>query len=493
MVSFHCMLLDVVRGLACPVKRVKMQRKAIQFTANLQSSMVSFTTHDEKEYLVAPCVALVPGVLNGDLVTLESVTNTFHAWNGRPVVLNHPYDDNGLSISANDPVVLANAGLGYLWNADVDDNRLRVQVWLDVAKCRKLGGDAQRVIDAVKSGEPIEVSTGYWATMRAKRGVYNEREYDEVTELIIPDHLAMLPNAVGACNWGDGCGIPRTNQRGGDVDERTLRRVITDAIKKLIPNMTVRDKFQALSTLIGEEMTSEGIDSWRWHMVDIEDNYVIIGMDNMFKRRQFSDTDGGNVTLMGEWETVHQQTTFVPVANQGMCSACAAIHAQAEEDDAEPEPEQNPEPEEEPVQDQEQGETPGEGEDDNPEREEEGMPEVTTQQADTLSTFLNENQVTREGLIDAIKMRNNQRQEWLDALKTNAGLSDEDIIGMPDKVLEKLAKTYSTQKLDEKPVITELPATFVGRGLPVSQADATTVEPLRRPQVLVNKRDQKAS
>jgi uncharacterized protein DUF2213 len=190
-----------------------MMRKPIQFTANLQSSMISFATHEDREYIVAPCVALVPHVLNDDLVTLEAVANTYQAWNGRPAVLNHPLDADGLPTSANDPSVLAHSGVGYVWNADINDNRLRVQVWLDVGKCVALGGDARRVLDAVKAGDHIEVSTGYWATMRARRGVHRGRAYNSTTELIIPDHLAMLPNALGACSWGDGCGIPRTNQQ----------------------------------------------------------------------------------------------------------------------------------------------------------------------------------------------------------------------------------------------------------------------------------------
>lgn len=396
-----------------------MQRKAIQFTANLQSSMVSFTTHDDKEYLVAPCIALVPGVLNGDLVTLESIANTFHAWNGRPVVLNHPYDDNGISVSANDPALLANAGLGYVWNADVDDNRLRVQVWLDVAKCRKLGGDAQRVIDAIKSGDPVEVSTGYWAVMKAKRGIHNEREYDEVTELIIPDHLAMLPNAVGACNWGDGCGIPRTNQREKEVDERTLIEAITDSFRKLIPHLAFQD-----------------------------------------------------------------------AANKAMCAACAAVHTQAEED--EPEPDESSKPETESDEDTEEEGSQNDGDGDNPEEEEEVMPEVTTQQ-DTLSIFLNENQITRESLVEAIQLRNNRRKEWSDTVKTHASLSDQDLIGMSDHVLEQLAKTYAVRPIDGEVAVTNNQASFVGRGLPVSIESQATVEPLRRPQVLVNARDQKAS
>jgi Uncharacterized protein conserved in bacteria (DUF2213) len=400
-----------------------MQRKAIQFTTNLQSSMVSFTTHDGKEYLVAPCVALVPGVLNGDLVTLESVTNTFYAWNGRPVVLDHPYDDNGVPVSANDTTILANAGLGAVWNADVDDNRLRLQIWLDTDKCRKLGGDAQRVIDAVKRGDSVEVSTGYWATMRVQRGVYNNREYNAVTDHILPDHLALLPNSIGACNWGDGCGAPRFNQQEVKMDERTLIEAVTDSFRKLIPHLAFKD-----------------------------------------------------------------------VATKSLCQACTSIHAQAEEDDdPKPESEQNPEPEAESSENSEQEESQGNGENDKPEGEEEAMMDVTTQQADTLSMFLNEHRISQGNLIEAIQLRNNRRQEWADVLKTNAGLSDEDIIGMPDKVLEKLANTYSAQEVDEKPLITDNQAAFVGRGLPVSQSTETTVGPLRRPTVLVNKRDREAS
>lgn len=122
------------------------------------------------------------------------------------------------------------------------------------------------------------------------------------------------------------------------------------------------------------------------------------------------------------------------------------------------------------------------------------MTDVTTQQVDTLSIFLNEHQVSREGLIEAIKMRNQRRQEWADTVKTHASLSDKDLIGMNDHVLEQLAKTYAVPSIQGQAVAnTEQPATFVGRGLPVAQQTEAQVEPLRRPQVLVNKRDQKAS
>lgn len=436
-----------------------------QFTANLQSSLVSFTTHDDKEYLSAPCVALVPGVLNGDLVTLDSISDTFRAWNGRPVVLNHPYGAEGQSISANSPDVLATVGLGAIWNTNITDNKLRVDVWLDLSKCQKLGGDAQRVVDMVKHGQPLEVSTGYWGISRPKKGVYNNKEYDSVTELIIPDHLAMLPNAVGACNWGDGCGIPRTNQQGADVDERTIRQMIVDTIKKFMPNMTATDKFQALATLIGQEFDAEGIDQWRWHMVDIEENYVVIGMDNMLKRREFSEETNGNLTLLSEWETVHQQTTFVPVANQGMCDACtAAMNARADLTEVE---------EVEEVEEEQTEET-----------EEIPMPEAVTQQAeDTLTTFLNELGATKEDIKAALDVRVNRRKELGAVLKENAGLTDEDIAGMTDSSLEKLSKGYDKELTTGAEVTDQ---SFVGRGLPANHSNGKQGVPVR-PSVLIKK------
>lgn len=439
------------------------------FTTNLQSSLVSFTVYEEREYMVVPCVALVPGVLNGDLVTLDAVAGTFAAWNGRPLVIDHPHDDGG-AISANDPEVLKTFGIGQIWHTDIDDNKLRVQAWLDTAKATRLGGDARKVVDMIKAGSPVEVSTGYWASMRAQRGVYGNTEYDNVTETIIPDHLALLPNALGACSWADGCGIPRINKATSPMnDETTVITTMLTALKKMItPNMTVKDQFQALATLISQEMEAEGVDSWRWHMVDIEDNYVIIGMDNLYRRRAFTTGADGNPVFSGEWETVHQQTTFVPVANAHQCEACQ-LASQAETESPETEEDDVP-----PESEEEESE-------ETPPTEDNDMSEVTTQQqqADTLKVFLEQVGMNEDDVKLAVKARQDQRKAWTDAIKANSQLTDDDIATMSDAALEHMATAVTPITVEAQPGMS-----YQGRGLP-GQPVQTNEHPLERPKALL--------
>lgn len=416
-----------------------LKNSAKHFASNLQSSLVSFVVHDDREFMVAPCVALVPGVLNGDLVTIESVANTYQAWNGRPVVVDHPYSINGQSISANDPTVLSQSGIGYVWNADIDEGKLRVQVWIDVDKARKIGGDAQRVLDMVKNGEPLEVSTGYWASLRPMQGVYNGESYSAITELIIPDHLAMLPNAIGACNWGDGCGIPRAMKREVDMDESTLRRVLSDFLKKFVPNMTVTDRMDALRAIIGREMASRGDDMY-WYLMDVEDNYAIVNVRDSIRRRPFTEDESGNISLSGDWEDVTRNTTYQPMTtNKGICAECAAaMQSQAEE-----EPESEIEDESTP-----------ESEDEQPEQEELPMEVAAQEQAvDTLKTFLEESGTTEAEIKAALEHRRNHRAQLCETIKANSALTDDDLDQTPIKVLEEMATKYAAVATEDSSVV----------------------------------------
>jgi hypothetical protein len=443
-----------------------------QFTTNLQSSLVSFTTYEQREYMVVPCVALVPGVLNGDLVTLDAVAGSYKPWNGRPLVLDHP-QVNGAAVSANDPVILEDVGIGHVWYTDIDDNKLRVQAWLDTAKATRIGGDARKVVDMIKAGSPVEVSTGYWASMRAHKGVFNNVEYEHITETIIPDHLAILPNALGACSWADGCGIPRINERKPMDDEKTVLTTLMNAIKKMItPNMTVSDQFQALNALIAKEMEAEGFDLYSWHLMDIEDNYAIVGVKGSIKRRAFITGDDGNIAFSGEWEEVQMQTTFAPVVNSAICEACQATN-QAETD----EPEEPDEPDEEPE------DVPGEEDDDKPPTEDEdNMAEVTTQQqADTLKVFLEQLDVNEEDVKVAVQARQNQRKAWADTIKANSQLTDDDIKTMSDNALEKMAVAVTPIA----GIAVDQAMDYSGRGLPGQDVQVAHAHPVKRQSALL--------
>ncbi len=163
------------------------------------------------EWVVAPVVALVAGVVNGELVTAAEIEQSWFAWNGRPITLGHPMRD-GRYVSANTLNVLEGDVVGWFFNAAFDADRLTGEIWLSVALAEKLGGDALAAMTALEGGTPTEVSTAYFCGVEQRAGTFNGEAFDGVQHNLLSDHLALLLHEKGACNWMDGCGAPRVNQ-----------------------------------------------------------------------------------------------------------------------------------------------------------------------------------------------------------------------------------------------------------------------------------------
>lgn len=166
-----------------------------------------------KEYIVVPVVALVEGVLQGmsssgpELALAEEFGKFPDSWNGRPVVMSHPVNEDGTPISANSPPVLEKYQIGFLFNSSIDSNKLVQEAWVDKSLISNLGGDATQVMEALEKGEMIEVSTGYFAMIEPTSGMFANKKYDAIQREIVPDHLAFLPiGTFGACSNADGCG-----------------------------------------------------------------------------------------------------------------------------------------------------------------------------------------------------------------------------------------------------------------------------------------------
>lgn len=178
-------------------------------------------TLDGREYAVAPVVAIVEGVLNGYFVPVEEIAVCVESWNGRPIPLRHP-QRNGEFVSANSPDVVEAEVIGTFYNAYVDGNALKGEFWLDVAKIEKLGGIALEALGRMERGEVVEVSTAYWCEIEAVPGFYGNAPYLGIQRGIRPDHIALLPDEIGACSVTDGCGVPRVNRGGNMGDDRLL-------------------------------------------------------------------------------------------------------------------------------------------------------------------------------------------------------------------------------------------------------------------------------
>lgn len=170
---------------------------------------------EQREHLIVPVVALVEGVIHPvnaatpELVLAEELAPTVGAWNGEPVCWDHP-ELGGERVSANVPQILEQYMIGRLFNARLEDKRLKVEAWIDVKRCEALGGKALELLERIRAGEMIEVSVGAFVVAEKAKGVHNGKRYAAIWREIGPDHLAMLPaEKIGACDVGMGCGAPR--------------------------------------------------------------------------------------------------------------------------------------------------------------------------------------------------------------------------------------------------------------------------------------------
>lgn len=173
-----------------------------------------------RDYIVIPVVALVEGVRHAggapspELVLAESFGRHVETWNGRPIVVNHPVDASGNAVLASSPDILESSYLGELLNARVEDGKLIVDAWLDLAAIQ--ASESAGVIAMWKkliAGEVVEVSVGAIVYTKAETGTYKGKKYSGRWNIVIPDHLAFLDGGqIGACSVADGCGTYRSQK-----------------------------------------------------------------------------------------------------------------------------------------------------------------------------------------------------------------------------------------------------------------------------------------
>jgi hypothetical protein len=169
---------------------------------------------------------IVPGVLNGSKGALyyspEEIAKSVTAWNNIPITVSHP-ETGG---SAKDVNVLERQGIGVVRRSRIVNGTLKADGWFDIEKTKNV--DAW-VHDCLARGKPFELSTGlYTKNTPAEPGAtYKGRSYAFVASDYRPDHLAVLPNQVGACSLRDGCGV-LVNSSGGRTETQAKTILVAE-------------------------------------------------------------------------------------------------------------------------------------------------------------------------------------------------------------------------------------------------------------------------
>ncbi len=198
-------------------------------------------TQGGRVYRVAHVTMVVPGVLPGSNGPLyfpaDELARNASDWDGIPIVVYHPMKD-GSPVSAYTPGMMEAVMVGDVRGARTDrKGRLGAEAWLDEEWMTTVD---LRVMDAVDNGRPVEVSTGLIVTHYedAKPGSVDGKgmAYGRIARGYVPDHLALLPDQVGACSLANGCGLLMNVVKYGpaatmDMDHYLSGRLLAGAMR----------------------------------------------------------------------------------------------------------------------------------------------------------------------------------------------------------------------------------------------------------------------
>lgn len=281
-------------------------KRFVNVVFNAKTKLVRNDKMAGRDYLVVPMVMLTEGVHAGSegpyLYQASEIAKRPSIWNKKPVVVGHPDEP-----SACTPEILSVRQIGDIMNAKWDgkNNRLTAEAWLDEDMLSRV--DKENTIhDAIKNGETLELSTGLFADSDEEPGEWNGEAYQGTLKNFGPDHLAVLPDAVGACSIEDGAGFYRNAEGKKEKLPPNWSTQIAAHFNELSQN-TVRDQLHKLIS----ESKPEG--EWRY-VEDVYDSYFIWSNEKSLFQREY-EIDGDVVRLKGLDVSVIRKFTYEPIKN----------------------------------------------------------------------------------------------------------------------------------------------------------------------------------
>jgi hypothetical protein len=238
-------------------------------------------------------VMLTEGVHNGSggpvLYTDKELEKYPESWNTKPVVVYHP-TSNGQGISACDSTVIASQGVGMIMNTvwDSTAKKLRAEAWIDTEKADKVD---PRILSTIRENKLMEISTGLFSDEDDKTGIWMNtgEEYKSIAINHRPDHLALLPDQIGACSVADGAGLLQTNA------EKTPIKT------NILSHADIRQRLQA---------EVRKVESPYWvYVVDVFDTWFVYEKDSKMMRLTYSVAND-IVSLSGTPEEVMPMVVY---------------------------------------------------------------------------------------------------------------------------------------------------------------------------------------
>jgi len=271
-----------------------------RITANF-TGMVRHDTMEGRDYLVAPMVMIVEGVLNGSegafYYPAEQLGKTPAVWNHKPIVVYHPIE-NGVGVSACSPEIINKYKIGMIMNTKYDvENRLTAEAWMEEGRINEVD---DRVLTAINEKKPMELSTGLFTDSIQEEGEFDGVHYDATAVNYRPDHLALLPDLTGACSLADGAGFLRNSAQQQAHDKREDKPKDPSFAENQQSHDNLR---QVLSGLLRAKIE----DAW---IEDVFDGFFIYENGGKFFRQEYKEGEVAGAEFVGEPVQVVRVTEY---------------------------------------------------------------------------------------------------------------------------------------------------------------------------------------
>ena len=401
---------------------------------NVETSNIKYTDFEGVKHMVIPVIMAQEGVMNRFFYPSEEFEGWANTWDGVPVPINHP-EIEGVAVSAKSPRIQELNSVGYVFNSKYEDKKLKGEIYLNLEKVKKLNADY--LINSFENGEIMEVSTGLYSNVEMVSGKYGDDEYDAIVRNIRPDHLALLPNTVGACSIEDGCGASisvNSCQCGGVCGGKKNSQ---KEVSKLL-NLSLEKKYNDVV-----------------YIIDIYDNSVVyeFGKNRSVYKESYAINDDNVVILEDDALEVIQKTSYQALNLSGGNNIMTEIQNEeikeetteetTEEKTAEETEESTTEAEEETTAETE-AEAEAEAEETTEEVKENEETETETEEAETETEEkeIVENQLIdnekKEFLANQSKIFDEKKQGLKKVLIDNKHFSAEEVETFSFSVLEKI-------------------------------------------------------
>lgn len=220
---------------------------------NIGGSRIREETLDGQKYIVAPAAMIEEGVWEGSKGPVyypdAEIKKSERVWNHKPIVVYHPQDSQGRFTTACSQDIIERCGVGLLLNTK-KDKKLTTECWINEAKANRVDS---RVLAEVRAERQVETSTGLDVDAEEGDGEWNGKKYKITARNFRPDHLAILPDKLGAYSIADGGGIL--------ANEKALLRDTADQLPESLRVMLAKALHRAYrqgGVVVNERTFGEG-------------------------------------------------------------------------------------------------------------------------------------------------------------------------------------------------------------------------------------------